>query len=143
MFAAARDPLPSHRFVECTGISHNLLDGFPVAPAVQRILGVIVEGNVEHWTKIEIEAEKAQQTSSDIAVSPDQIDIILIAQLLRVRRFVSDAPQSRDASAFLIDRDDWLYVAQIAQIIDELSQLRRALKIAAEKNVRSRLHAPK
>ena len=122
MFAAARDPLPSHCFVEGTGISHNLLDSFPVAPAVQRILGVIVEGNVEHWTKIEIETEKAQQSPSNIAVSPDQIDIILIAQLLRVRRFVSDAPQPRDASAFLIDCDDGLDVAQLPQVVDELSE---------------------
>jgi hypothetical protein len=76
-------------------------------------------------------------------MSPDQIDIVLVAQLFRVRRFVSDQAQSRDASAFLIDRDDWLDVAQVAQIIDELSQLRRALEIAAKKNLRSRLHAPK
>src|SRR5438874_7988084 len=86
---------------------------------------------------------KAQQTSGDLAVAPDQIDIVLVAQLLRVRRFVSDAPQSRDASAFLIDRNNRLDLAQVAQIVDELSKLRPTLEIASEKNVCPRLHAPK
>src|SRR5215475_12777335 len=117
MFAAAGGPPLAHGLIEGTRVAHDLLNTFPVAPAVQGILGVIVEGNVEHGTKIEIEPEKAQQTSGDVAVTPDQIDIILIAQLLRVRRFVADAPQSRDAPAFLINRDDRLNVAQVAQIV--------------------------
>src|SRR6476469_4845871 len=98
MFAAAADPLPAHGLIKRTGIAHDLFDIFSVAPAVQRVFGVVIEGNVEHGTKIEIESEKAQQTSGDIAVAPDQIDIVFIAQLLRVRRFVSDAPQSRDTT---------------------------------------------
>src|SRR5436309_7735941 len=143
MFTAAGDPLPAHGLVKRTGITHNLFDIFSVTPAVQRVFGVIIEGNVEHWTKIEIEPEKAQQTSGDVAVAPDQIDIVLITQLLRVRRFVSDAPQSREASAFLINRNNGLDLAQVAQIVDELSQLCPTLEIASEKNVCPRLHAPK
>src|SRR5439155_12210863 len=143
MFTAARNPLLAHGLVERAGIAYHLLDIFSVAPAVERVFGVIIEGNVEHRTKIEIEPEKAQQTSGDVAVAPDQIDIVLIAQLLRVRRFVSDAPQSRHASAFLIDRNNRLDVAQVAQIVDELSQLCPTLEIASEKNVCPRLHAPK
>src|SRR5712691_7358922 len=143
MFTAARNPLLAHGLVERAGIAYHLLDIFSVAPAVERILGVVLEGNVEHRTKIEIEPEKAQQTSGDVAVAPDQIDIVLIAQLLRVRRFVSDTPQSRDASAFLIDCNDGLDLAQVAQIVDELSELRRALEIASEENECPGLHAPK
>src|SRR5580765_7277418 len=135
MFATAGDPLPAQGLVKRTGVAHNLFHIFPVAAAVQRIFGVIVEGNVEHRTKIEIEPEKAQQTSRDIAVAPDQIDIVFIAQLLRVRRFVSDAPQSRDASAFLIDCNDWLDLADVAQIVDELSELCPTFEIASEENV--------
>ena len=60
MFAAAGDPLPAHGLIKRTGIAHNLFDIFSVTPAVQRIFGVIIEGNVEHRTKIEIESEKAQ-----------------------------------------------------------------------------------
>ena len=59
MFAATGNPLLPHGLIECTGIAHNLLDSFPVAPAAQRIFGIIVERNVEHRTKIEIEPEKA------------------------------------------------------------------------------------
>src|SRR5882757_4292110 len=143
MFAAAADPLPTHGVIKRTGIAHNLFDIFSVTPAVQRVLSVIIERNVEHRTKIEIEPEKAQQTSGDVAVASDQIDIVLLAQLLRVRRFVSDAPHSRHAPAFLIDRNNGLDVAHVAQIVDELSELRRALEVASEENECSRLHAPK
>src|SRR5207249_6754946 len=101
-----------------------LLDIFSITPAVQRVFGVIIERNVEHRTKIDIEPEEAQQTTGDVAVAPDQIDIVLVAQLLRIRRFVSDASQSRDASALLIDRNNRLDLAQVAQIVDKLSELR-------------------
>ena len=76
-------------------------------------------------------------------MAPDQSDIVFIAQLLRVRRFVSDASQSRDAPAFLIDRNNGLDVAQVAQIIDELSELCRALEVASEQNECPRLHVTK
>src|SRR5438067_5542328 len=134
MFAATGDPLPAHGLIKRTGIAHNLFDIFSVTAAVQRVFGVIIEGNVEHRTKIEIEPEEAQQPSGDVAVAPDQIDIVLVAQLLRVRRFVSDAPQPRHASALLIDCNNRLDLAQVAQIVDELSQLCPTLEIASEKN---------
>src|SRR5882724_10220442 len=143
MFAAAADPLPAHGLIKRTGVAHNLFDIFSVTPAVQRILSVIIERNVEHRTKIEIEPEKAQQTSGNVAVAPDQIDIVLLAQLLRVRWFVSDPPQSRHAPTFLIDCNDGLDLAQVAQIVDELSELRPILEIASEENVCPGLHASK
>jgi hypothetical protein len=143
MFTAAGDPLPAHGFIKRAGIAHDLFDIFSIAPAAQRIFRVIIEGNVEHGTKVEIKSEEPQQTSGDLAVTPDELDIVFIAQLLRVRRFVSDEAQSRDAAAFLIDCDDGLDVTQVAQIVDELSKLRPALEIASEKNVCARLDAPK
>ena len=94
-------------------------------------------------TKIEIESENAQQPSGDVAVAPDQIDIILVAQLLRVRRLAADQAQPRNAAAFLIDGDDRFDFAEIAQIVDQLSQLRRAFDVAPEKNESARLNAPK
>src|SRR6266446_1727803 len=90
MFTAAGDPLFAHRVVERAGIAHHLLDGFTVTSAAQRIIRVIFERNVEHRAQIEIESENTQQTSGDIAVAPDKIDIVLVAQLLRVWRFASD-----------------------------------------------------
>src|SRR5262245_45835718 len=140
MFAAAHNPLLAHRLIESTCVAHHLFDSFAVASAKQRILGVIVEGNVEDGAKIEIEPKNAQQASGDVAVSPDQIDVVFVAQLLRVRRFASDASESRYASAFLINCDDWLDVAQVAQIVDKLSELGRAVQTASEKNICPRLY---
>src|SRR5215468_2708787 len=106
MFAAARDPLLSHRFVKCPSVSDDLLYGLAVATAAQRIVSIIIKGDVENGAQIQIESEKPQQTTGDIAVAPDQIDIIFISELLRVRRFVADQAQSRNATALLIDGDD-------------------------------------
>ena len=140
MFAAARDPLSSHRFVERARIAHDLIDIFSVATAAQRIVGIVIEGNVEYGTQIQIESEEAQQTPGDIAVAPDQFDIVFVAQLLRVRRLVADQTQSRNASALLVDGDGRLDFAQVAQIVDELPKLRGAFDIATEKNEAARLH---
>ena len=76
-------------------------------------------------------------------MTPDQIDVAFVAQLLRVRRFISDQPQSRNAAAFLVNGDNRLDLTQITQIIDELPELRGSLDVAAEEDKRSRLDAPK
>src|SRR5436305_3471124 len=143
MFATARNSLVAHRVIERTGITDNLVDRFPITSPAQRIVRVIVKRNVEHGAKIEIEPENAQQTSGDIAVTANEIDVVLVAQLLGVRWLGADQTQARHASAFLVDGDDRLGFAQIAQIVDQLSQLRRALNVAPKKNESARLHAPK
>ena len=130
------------RFVERAGEPHHLLDVRAVAAAAQRIVRFVVEGNVEHRAEIEIEAEEPQQASGDLAVAPNECDVVLLAQLLRVRRLVADQPQPRNAAAFLVDRDDRLDVAEIAQIVDQLPQLRRARDVAAEKDEAAGLDAP-
>src|SRR5437762_10316482 len=127
MFAAARDSLVAHPIVERAGVAHDLFDGFSITPSTKRIIRVIVERNIEHWTKIEIKSKNAQQTTRDVAVAPDQIDIVLIAQLLRVRGLAADQTQTRNAAAFLIDGDNRFDLTQIAQVVDQLSQLRRGL----------------
>src|SRR4029077_5142749 len=108
MLTAASDPLFAHCVVERASIAHHLLDGFSITPAAQRIVGIVIEGNIENWTKIEVETKNAQQTSGDIAMAADQIHVVLVAQLLRIRRLAADQAQSRDSAAFLVDRDDWL-----------------------------------
>jgi hypothetical protein len=143
MFTAARDPLLSHCVVERAGVADNLLDRLAVTTAVQRIVGGVIEGNVEHWTKIEIKTEQAQQSSGDVTVTADKIDIVFIAQLLGVRRLIADQTQSRNAAAFLINRDDRLDLGEIAQIIDQFAQLRGALDVAPKKNETTGLHSPK
>src|SRR5581483_512845 len=143
MFSATGDALFTHRGIEGAGIAHHLVDIFSVTTAAQRIVGVIVERNVEHRTEIEIESEQTQQTSGDIAVAFDKIDISFFAELLRIWRLVADQSQTRHAPAFLIDRDDRLDLAQVAQIVDEFPQLRSALDISTEQNERARLHFAK
>lgn len=71
---------------------------------------------------------------------PNEFDIALLPQLLRVRRFVADHPQTRNAAAFLIDGDDRFDLADGAEIVDQLAQLRRTLDVSREKNKTARLH---
>jgi hypothetical protein len=42
--------------------------------------------------------------------------------------------EAGDAAAFLINRDDWLGVTQIAQIINQFPQLLRTLNVASKQN---------
>src|SRR5260370_3867401 len=134
MFATARDSLVAHRIVKRAGVAHDLLHRFSITPSAKRIVGIIVERNVKDRTKIEIESENAQQTRGDVTVTTDKADIVLVAQLLRIRWFAADQSQTRNAAAFLIDGDNWFDPAQIAEIADKLSQLRCGLNVAPEKN---------
>jgi hypothetical protein len=76
-------------------------------------------------------------------VSPDKIDIVLVAQLLRIGWLVPNQTQSRDPAAFLVDRDNRLAFTETTQIIDQLAQLRRAFDVAPEQDETARLYAPK
>ena len=67
--------------------------------------------------------------------------VAFVAQLLRIRRFLADQPQARNASTFLIDGDDRLDLRDITQIVDQLSQLFGLLDVASEKDKPARLHA--
>ena len=74
---------------------------------------------------------------------PNECDVTFFAQLLRIRRFVADHAQARDAPAFLVDRDDRFDLTDGAQVVDEAAQLRRALDIAPEHDETARLNPPK
>jgi hypothetical protein len=76
-------------------------------------------------------------------MAPDKIDIVPLAQLLRIRGLVADQTQARDAATFLVDRDDRLYLTQIAQVVDQFAQLRRAFDVAPEKNKTPGLNSSK
>src|SRR6185503_14605627 len=143
MFSATEDPLPPHSFVERARKANDLLDRPSVATPAQGIVRVVVERNVEHGTKVQVESEQPEKPPGNVAVPPDKRDIATIAQLLGIRRFVADQTQPRNPSALLIDRDDRLDVAQVAEIVDQLPELGRALDIASKKNETARLNAPK
>ena len=143
MFSAARDPLRAQRVVEGARVPHDLLDRLAVATAAQRIVGLVVERNVEHRAEVEIESEDAKQPSGDVAMLPNEREVALVAQVVRIRRFVADQLQPRDASTLLVDRDDRLDLADRAQVVDEPAQLRRALDISPEEDESTRLNSPK
>ena len=56
----------------------------------------------------------------------NQAQVAAVAELLRVRRFIANKLEARDAAAFLVDSDDGFDLAHIAKIVDELAKLRRA-----------------
>ena len=71
----------------------------------------------------------------------DQIEIALVAQLVRIRRLRAHQLQPRNPPAFLVNRNDRLHRAQLAQIVDQLPQLRRRLDVSPKQNERTRLDA--
>ena len=141
MFAAAEHAAGAQRTVELLRIGDHLGHIAPVAATAQGIVRLVIEGNVEHGAKIEIETEEAQDLRRDFAVAANERNIAFIAELLRVGRLFADQPQARDASAFLIDGDDRLDLRDITQIVDQLPQLFGLLDVASEKDKPARLHA--
>ena len=69
----------------------------------------------------------------------DEAEIIAITELLGVRRLVADELEAGNAAAFLIDRNDGLDVAKIAQIVDEFAQLGGGLDVPSEEDESSGL----
>lgn len=143
MFSAAQYPLPPHAIVERARQANHLLNVFSVAASAQRIVRVVIEGNVENRAEIEVESKQPEKPPRDIAVAMDQRSIATIAQLLGVRRLVPDQTEARNAAALLVDRDDRLGLAEIAQIVDQFPQLRRALDVPAKQNEAARLDPAK
>src|SRR5207302_6871655 len=134
MLAAARDFFLAQAVVERSGELIYLLDTCSIAAAAQRIIRVVVERNIEHRAEVEIESENAKESAGHATVAAHKLGVIFFPKLLRIRRLVADDFEPRDASAFLVDRDDRLDLAQVAEIVDELPQLRGRLDVADEKN---------
>jgi hypothetical protein len=142
MFSAARDAFRAKRIVESSCVPNDLLDRFPITTASQGIVRFVVERNVQHRTEIEIEPKEAQEAAGNPAVTPNECELVLIAQLLRVRRFISNQTQTRDPTTFLVDGDNWLDLAEVAQVVDQFSKLDRAGNVPTEKDEAAGLDAP-
>src|SRR6476659_2464985 len=80
----------SQRRVKRTSVPDHLLDRPPITTPAQRIVGLVIKGNVEHRTEIQVKTEQTQQVPRDVAVLANQPRVILVAQLLGIGRFVSN-----------------------------------------------------
>ena len=72
-------------------------------------------------------------------MTTNEVEVPAVAELLRVRWFVTDQLESGNAATFLIDRDDRFHLAEIAKIVDELAELLGGLNVASEENEAARL----
>ena len=136
-------PCPRNASLNAPANRTVCFDVVAVAAAAKGIVGLVVKRDVEHRAEVEIETEHPEQSSGDTAMPPNELDVALLAQLLRVRRFVADQTQPRNAPAFLVDGDDRLNRAQVAQVVDQLPQLSRAFDVAPKDNEPTRLHPSK
>src|SRR5271165_7422474 len=71
----------------------------------------------------------------------NQSRVSVYSELLRIGRFTPYQLKARDSSAFLVDRDDRFDLRKIAQVIDQLTELKRGLDVAPEQNVTTRLRS--
>jgi hypothetical protein len=68
MFAATRYTLAVHPFIKQARVADDLVHRSAITAAAQRIISVIAERDVEDRAKIQVKAEKPEQTTRDIAV---------------------------------------------------------------------------
>jgi hypothetical protein len=142
MFATSEDARGVKRIIECACVFDHLRGTISVAAAAKGIIGLIIKRDIEHGTEIQIEAQHAQEPTSDVTMPPDKREIAAITKLVRVRRFVADELQPGNAATFLVDRDDWLDRAKFAKVVDELPKLRWSLNVATEQDKGAGLNAP-
>src|SRR5438552_1855188 len=142
VLAAAGNTGSAERVIKRFGVFDYFLRGLPVTTTTQRIVRIVVEGNVEHGTEIEIESERAKEAAGNIAVAANQLEVPLVVQLLRIGRLVPDQTQPRHAAALLINGNNWLDFADITEVIDQLPQLDRRLDVSPEQDESAGLHAP-
>src|SRR5436305_13893866 len=98
MFAAACDPLSSQRAIERTSVANDLFDCFPVTPAAQGIVCVVIERNVQDGAQVYIETEEAEQSPRDVSMKQHEIYDTLIAELMRIRRFIASQSNTRNVT---------------------------------------------
>ena len=140
MFPAAPHTLRLQPVIERARIADDLRHIVAVAAPAQGVVRLVVEGNVQHRAEIEIEPEDAQQPPGGAPVPADQFHVAPVAELVRVRRLTPQQPQPRYAPALLVDGDDRLDLREIAQVVDELPQLRGRLDIPPEEDERTGLY---
>src|SRR5437868_2524992 len=142
VFAAAGDTGSAEGVVKRFSVFDDFLRCPSVTTAAQRIIRFIIKGNIEHGTEIEVESEQAKQAAGNIAVAANQLNITLVAQLLRIGRLVPDQTQPRYAAALSINGNNWLDFADITEVINQLPQLHRCLDVSSEQDESAGLHPP-
>src|ERR1044072_2094859 len=90
MFATTENALFAHPLIERARQPLDLFDIFAIAAAAQRVVRLVIEGNVEHRAKIEVESEETQKAACDISVPPDESNVVPVPQLLGVWRLVAN-----------------------------------------------------
>jgi hypothetical protein len=134
VLAAGEDTLRAKTLQERLGVARDLPGASsPGAPA-QRVLGLVVEGNIEDGAQVEIETEQPQQLPRRPAVTLDEFGIAHVAQLNRVRRLLAEFLEPGDPASLLVDRDDRLDRTQVPEAVDQVAQLPRFLYIAGEQD---------
>ena len=139
MLAAAHHSGGPQCLVEGSGFFNDLGDIAAVAAPAERVVGLVVKGNVQHGAEVQVESENAQDAAGDVSMTADQIQIPAVAELLGIGRLVADEFEAGHASTLLVDRDDRLHAAQIAEVVDELAELLGGLDVSAEEDESSGL----
>lgn len=135
VFGAGKDAFAPHRAIEHPRIRHHFLRITSVAAALERIVGRVVIGDVEHGAEIQIETEEPENLSREFAVRFDELGVSFVTKGLRIRRLFTDEAQAGNTPPFLVNGDEGLDLRDVSEVIDQLSQLLGRLDIPTKKNV--------
>ena len=123
-----------HGAVKDAGHLNDLIRSGAVAAPAKGVISLVVKGDVEHRTEIEIESEKPQKLPCECAMPRDQDRISLLAKLPGIGRFVAQELESRDPPSLLVDGDDRLDGAELPKLISEPAQLPWSFDVPAKEN---------
>ena len=140
VLAAGEDSGGLHRAVKDAGHFNDLIRSGAVAPPAKGVIRLVIKGDVEHGTEVEIKSEKPEQFPGERAMPCDQDRISFLTQLSGIGRFIAQKFEPGDPSSFLVDGDDRLDGAEFAELIGEPAELCGCLNIAAKENESPRLN---
>jgi len=123
VLAAGEDAGGLQGLVENACHRNDLISAGPVASPPKGVVGLVVEGDVEDRTEVEIEPEDTQKLSSELSMAGNKLKITFVTELAGVGWFVAEELEAGDSASFLVDGDDRLDVAELTETVGESPQL--------------------
>jgi hypothetical protein len=134
MLAAGENPFCLHAFQERGGGAGNFVGTPAIASIAEGVVRLFVDGEIQNRCEVPVESEKPEELTRKGPVPKNEGGIPSFAQIASTGWFVSDLPQPRDTSSFLIHREEGREGRKPTKFVEESTELFGRAEIPGEEN---------